>query len=101
MHETLTIISYEELCQIEGIEGELVVEIVNYRIVVPEEDAETSRWLFETSSIYWIKKALRLHADLEIDWIAVALIIDLMRDKENLEKQNNSIQRQLNRLSSS
>lgn len=101
MNETLTRISYAELCQIEGIKSEHIIEIVNYRIVVPVEELENNEWLFETTSVFWIKKALRLHADLEIDWVAVAMIVDLMRQKEMLEKENDTIQRQLNRLISS
>lgn len=102
MSETLMIISYDELCQIEGIESELIVEIVEYGIVEPIEKVITTtsedQWFFEASSVYWIKKALRLHADLEIDWIAVAMVIDLMRQKEALKKENELIQRRLTRL---
>ncbi|WP_049723128.1 chaperone modulator CbpM [Gilvimarinus polysaccharolyticus] len=98
MTKTLTKISYEELCQIEGIKSEYIIDIVNYKIVVPIGELENNEWLFETTSVYWIKKALRLYLDLEIDWVAVAVIVDLMRQKEILEKENDAIQRQLNRL---
>lgn len=45
-----------------------------------------------------LKKALRLHQDLEIDWVAVAMVIDLMQEKEALQKENEAYQRQLKRF---
>jgi chaperone modulatory protein CbpM len=102
MSESLFSVSFYELCQLEGIEGHLVVEIVEYGIVIPLNKSigktNQEQWLFDTSSIHWLKKALRLHQDLEIDWVAVAMVIDLMRQKEALQKENEIYQRQLKRF---
>lgn len=102
MSETLFSISFEDLCQVEGVEGELIVEIVEYGIVMPinnqSEHARYEQWLFDTGAIHWIKKALRLRRDLEIDWVAIAMVIDLMQEKEALQKANESYQRQLRRF---
>ncbi|MFT6906190.1 MAG: chaperone modulatory protein CbpM [Oleiphilaceae bacterium] len=48
--------------------------------------------------MHWFKKALRLQQDLELDWIAVALIIDLMQQKELLLRENECFQQQLERF---
>ena len=102
MSESLFSISFYELCQLEGIESQLVIEIVEYGIVIPLnksiEKASEDKWLFDTGSIHWLKKALRLHQDLEIDWVAVAMVIDLMQQKEALQKENEAYQRQLKRF---
>ena len=102
MSEKLFSISFDELCQLEGIENQLIVEIVEYEIVIPlnknSEETNEDQWLFDTESIYWIQKALRLHHDLEIDWVAVAMVIDLMQQKEALQKENETYQRQLKRF---
>ncbi len=95
MSEILISISFNELCQVEGVESESIIEIVEYGIVEPIDGNEVDQWMFDVSSIHWIKKALRLHQDLEIDWVAVALVIDLMQQKESLEKENAAYQRQL------
>ncbi|GLX78763.1 hypothetical protein tinsulaeT_21030 [Thalassotalea insulae] len=101
MSEALLSISFNELCQLEGIESQLIIEIVEYEIVSPlnkQQAPNDQQWLFDTSSIHWIKKALRLRHDLEIDWVAIAIVIKLMRQKEALQKENDAIRRQLRRF---
>lgn len=98
MSEILISISFDELCQVEGVETDTIIEIVEYGIVEPIDGNDVAQWIFDTSSVHWIKKALRLHQDLEIDWIAVSLVIDLMKQKEALEKENETYRRQLQRF---
>ncbi len=102
MSETLFSISFDELCQVEGIEGELIIEIVEYGIVIPinkpSDQICYEQWLFDTGAIHWVKKALRLRQDLEIDWVAIAMVIKLMQQKEALQKENRLYQRQLRRF---
>ncbi len=98
MIQTLSNVSLSELCQLECIESEIIIEIVEYGIVEPIEGSDTPDWVFETSSVHWIKKAVRLYQDLEIDWVAVALVIDLMQQKESLQRENERFQQQLRRF---
>lgn len=102
MSETLFSISFDELCQLEGIESQLIIEIVEYGIVVPTNKStnQTSyeQWLFDTGGVHLIKKALRLRQDLEIDWVAIAMLFELMKQNEVLQKENDVYQRQLNRF---
>jgi chaperone modulatory protein CbpM len=102
MNEKLFSISFNELCELEGIESQLVLEIVEYEIVIPlnrnTKDESEEQWVFDTDSLQWIKKALRLRRDLEIDWVAIAMVIDLMRQKEALQGEIESYQRQLDRF---
>jgi chaperone modulatory protein CbpM len=88
----------EELCQLERIDPKLVIEIVEYDIAQPMRGEKVDDWVFDTTTVYWIKKAVRLHLDLEIDWIAVALVIDLMQQKESLLRENERVQYQLKRF---
>ncbi len=102
MSETVLNISFEELCQIEGIESHLIIEVVEHGIIIPlnnsSEQIQYEQWLFDTGALHWLKKALRLHQDLEIDWVAIAMVIDLMQQKEALEKENQGYQRLLRRF---
>ena len=95
MKRTLSIISLDELCQLEHIESDIIIEIVEYGIAKPIEGSETADWVFATSSVYWIKKAVQLYQDLEIDWLAVALLIELMQQRDSLQKENEFFQQQL------
>ncbi len=102
MSDSLFSVSFYELCQLEEIQSHLVIEVVEYGIVDPlnkgSDDASEEQWVFDTDSIYWLKKAVRLHQDLEIDWVAVAMVIDLMQQKEALQKEKEAYQRQLQRF---
>ncbi|WP_025563035.1 chaperone modulator CbpM [Psychromonas sp. SP041] len=107
MMHRLTVISLSELCQLERIESHHIIEIVENGIVKPiaktiSADATDNNkkpdWEFETASVYWIKKAVRLHQDLEIDWLAVALLIDLIQQRDALQKENAFFKQQLSRF---
>ncbi|RRJ83328.1 chaperone modulator CbpM [Aestuariirhabdus litorea] len=98
MGNALIRISSQELCQSEGVERELIIRVVEHGIVHPLEGRAASEWVFDVSSIHWIKKALRLRRDFDIDWIAVALVIDQMRRNEALQRENEAYQRQLSRF---
>ena len=98
MKHRLSIISLEELCQLEDIDSGIIIEIVEYGIVKPVGGSETEEWIFSTTSVYWIKKAVQLYQDLEIDWLAVALLIELMQQIESLRKENASFKKQLRRF---
>lgn len=98
MTELLLSMSLRELCQCEGCTEEIIVEIVEHGIAHPVSGRQVGDWEFDTTSVYWLRKAVRLHADLEIDWVAVAMVIDLLRQNEALQKQNRSFEQQLQRF---
>jgi chaperone modulatory protein CbpM len=41
---------------------------------------------------------VRLQHDLDIDWVAVAMVIDLLKKNEALQRQNECFQQQLKRF---
>ncbi|WP_432468044.1 chaperone modulator CbpM [Agarivorans sp. Z349TD_8] len=98
MSEAFVNISFNELCQLAGIERDVLINVVEYGIVQPLRGEGIERWIFDTTSLHWIKKAVRLHQDLEIDWVAVAMVVNLLQQNENLLKQNQAYQRQLQRF---
>lgn len=95
---TVSELSLSELCQLEHIEEHIVAEVVEHGIAEPMTGEEINEWVFDVTSVHWIKKAVRLHQDLEIDWIAVSLVIDLMQQKELLEQENKRFRIQLGRF---
>jgi chaperone modulatory protein CbpM len=98
MTEMVFSMSLRELCQCEGCSEQVIVEIVEHGIAHPVAGGEVVDWEFDTASVYWLRKAVRLHADLEIDWVAVAMVIDLLRQNEALRRQNQSVEQQLKRF---
>jgi chaperone modulatory protein CbpM len=54
--------------------------------------------MFDTSSVRWVKKAITLYSQLELDWVAVAMIVELLKQKEKLTEENEYLHRRLTRF---
>ena len=91
-------VSLHELCQCEGLTEQLIIEVVDHGIAQPVAGDNVVDWVFDTSSVQWLQKAARLHYDLEIDWIAVAMVIDLLQKNEALRRENECIEQRLRRF---
>ncbi|WP_339720099.1 chaperone modulator CbpM [uncultured Paraglaciecola sp.] len=91
-------IHIDELCLNADINQEAIIEVVEYGIVTPIEGDTLSEWAFDLESAHWIKKAVKLSQELQIDWVATAMVIELMRTKQQLEKENSQLKARLSRL---
>ena len=91
-------IHLDELCLSADISQETVVEVVEYGIVTPLEGDSLSEWVFDLESAHWLKKAIKLSQQLQIDWVATAMVIELMKTKQQLENENTLLKARLNRL---
>lgn len=91
-------ITVAEICEHEGISEQQVVTIVEYGIAEPLRGGSTADWEFDTATTAWVRRALRLRRDLELDWVATAALIDLLRQREHLRRENRALRRQLQRF---
>jgi chaperone modulatory protein CbpM len=91
-------IAMTDLCKSEGIEKDLIIEVVEYGIAQPLSETEYSQWVFDLDSAHWIKKAIQLNQQLLLDWVAISLVIELMKEKEKLEQENAHLRTRLSRL---
>ena len=98
MTTTILHISFVELCELERIESNVINNLVEQGVIKPILGTQEADWVFETTTVRWIKKAVRLASDFEIDWVAVAMLIDLMQQKEALEQENQRYRAQLERF---
>ncbi|MEH6637605.1 MAG: chaperone modulator CbpM [Halioglobus sp.] len=98
MSDLLVEISCYELLEYPDFTEQVIMEIVEYGIAKPLKGKDVAEWVFDTNSGRWLQKAVRLYCDLDIDWIAVAMIIDLLQQNEALEKQNQRYEQQLRRF---
>jgi chaperone modulatory protein CbpM len=97
MTDYLLEITLEEICFELQISEVICVELVEYGIVQPL-GAQPSEWLFNLTMVSTIKRAVRLHRDLEMDWTEVALIGKLLDDREQLQAENRILKSRLNRF---
>lgn len=98
MTDIVLSVSLQELCQYEGLSEQLIVAVVDHGIAQPVAGNDVVDWVFDPASVHWLQKAVRLHYDLEIDWIAVAMVIDLLQKNEALRRENECIEQQLKRF---
>ena len=98
MTSTVIQITVSELCEREELSRPVVVQLVQYDIAQPLAGASIEDWVFDVTSAHWMKRAIRLQRDLDIDWIAVAMLIDLLRERERLSEENRCLRQRLGRF---
>lgn len=91
-------IPIDELCEKESTNRDVIIEIVEYGIATPLSGHNLSEWIFDLDSAHWIKKAIKLNQQLLLDWVAISMVIDLMKGKEKLEQENIRLKGRLSRL---
>jgi chaperone modulatory protein CbpM len=90
-------IAIDELCKNARINQEVILEVVEYGIATPQSGETLSEWIFDLESAHWIKKAIQLNQQLLLDWVAISMVIDLMKEKEKLIQENDHLKSRLRR----
>jgi chaperone modulatory protein CbpM len=76
----------EELCQRIALERQFVEQCVEQGIA-EVVGASAADWIFTTSAILRIRKAWRLHRDLDIQVSNLALVLELLDERDLLQQQ--------------
>lgn len=95
---TIIQITVSELCEREELSRPILVQLVQHEIVQPLGGSSVEDWIFDVTNEQWIKRAIRLRRDLDIDWIAVSMLIDLLRERERLSQENQCLRQRLGRF---
>ena len=86
-----------DACHAAGMPATEFIEIVSLGILAPAGDTPET-WVFDLHMISTARRALRLQRDLHLDWEAVALVLDLLSERDRLQAENQQLQRRLQRL---
>jgi chaperone modulatory protein CbpM len=97
MSDSSHYMTLQEVTQSVRLTTETVITIVDCGIVQPRGE-QPRQWLFEPGMVAHIQRACRLQRDLELDWPAVALALDLIEDLQRLRDENQRLRRQLSAL---
>lgn len=81
--ETLTL---TELCRFCDADTAWIVELVDHGALTPESDA-SGGWSFCAASIARARKARRLQRELGVNVAALALILDLLEERDGLRRR--------------
>ncbi|MGI2108856.1 chaperone modulator CbpM [Shewanella frigidimarina] len=91
-------LSSDELCECSDISSALLLELVEHSIAMPLEGEVIEQWRFSVENLHQVKKATRIQRDLALDWSGIALILQLLDERETLEHEVNALTLQLNRF---
>ncbi|ACO76481.1 hypothetical protein AvCA_02200 [Azotobacter vinelandii CA] len=98
MNTTLSLqLTLEECCQLVEAPSASLVEMVEYGIVDPGGSAPRD-WRFDSVALGRLRRAVRLQRELELDWQAVAVALDLLDEVGRLRAENESLRRRLLRF---
>lgn len=90
----------QETCHLLGVEQHYLIEIVTLGIVDPAStrSGQPEQWRFDQHMLATLQRACRLQRDLELDLAATALVLELLQEKEALQRENAQLRRQLQRF---
>jgi chaperone modulatory protein CbpM len=86
-----------DLCDELQLSEEACVELVSCGIVKPPGSAPDD-WVFDLTMVSVAKRAIRLRQELELDWSAVALVLNLLDERDQLRLENQTLQQRLERF---
>jgi chaperone modulatory protein CbpM len=94
MTEYANYLTLTEVSQCVQLSVETVITIVDHGIVEPR-GAQPQEWLFAQDMLDTLRRAARLQQDLELDWEAIALALNLIEEVRTLRRENQRLRRQL------
>jgi len=97
MNDFYISLTLQEVCHSAGLNSDQLLEIIEQGIIEPEGE-EPAQWVFSSAMLSTARRASRLHYDLELEWSAIALVLDLLHEKEQLQRENEMLRQQLQRF---
>ena len=82
-HGVVDTLSLQDLCRFCQADETWIIELVEYGVIEPQ-GTTTSKWHFAGINIVRAKKARRLNRDLGINTAGVAMVIDLLEEREEI-----------------
>ncbi|EDZ44652.1 conserved hypothetical protein [Rhodobacterales bacterium Y4I] len=76
-------LSLDELCRFCQADRNWIIDLVEHGVLEPE-GASVQSWQFHSVSIARAKKARRLNRDLGVNTAGVALVLDLLAEREEM-----------------
>ena len=89
-------IDLADLTQVCGVSTEVLTLLVGEGLLSPRGQSPAD-WRFDSHQISRVRRALRLSHDLELDWPATALALDLLDEIQQLRQRLRCLELQLGR----
>jgi chaperone modulatory protein CbpM len=92
--DVLAFCSLDDLCRRTRLDERFVVECVEHGIA-HVAGQEVLAWRFSTTAMLRLQKAWRLHRDLELHVSHLALVLDLLEERDQLQQEIEDLRRRL------
>lgn len=92
------LLTSQELCVSSDISEAILYELVEHSIAIPIEGERVTEWQFTVSTVTLVKKAARIQHDLSLDWSAIALVLQLLDERDELIAENQMLKQHLSRF---
>jgi len=97
MSEYHILIKLPELCAELDLPREACLELVEHGLVQPE-GRQPDDWAFDITMVSVVRRAVRLQRDLDLDWSTVALVVNLLEERDQLRAELEALEQRLNRF---
>lgn len=91
------LLSLRDACAATALSETVFLTLVEHGIVQPQ-GLTPADWCFDLHTVSVARRAVRLHHDLELDWTAVALVVELLEERDRLRADNAALLRRLQRF---
>lgn len=91
-------VNVQDLCTSAELEESILLEVIEHGIASPLAGDDIASWLFDVSVVNVVKKASRLRRDLDIEWQAIAVILELLEQRDLLQAENAQLRQRLSRF---
>jgi chaperone modulatory protein CbpM len=92
--DALAFCNLDDLCRRTRLDEAFVIECVEHG-VAPVSGQEVVAWRFSMTAILRLQKAWRLHRDLELQVSGLALVLDLLEERDQLLQEIEDLRRRL------
>lgn len=87
----------EQVCLVVEISRPELVQVIELGIVEPLGDSPED-WRFDNDMLSTLRRAQRLHRQLEVGWPGIALAMQLLDQVEQLQTENQRLRQRLQRF---
>ncbi len=91
------LLKLSDVCQELDLPRAACEELVYHGIVQPQ-GKQPEDWTFDITMVSVIRRATRLRRELDLDWSAVALVVNLLEERDQLRVELEILQQRLDRF---
>lgn len=97
MNDKQTELTLEDMCEAVELPAHTFVKLVEHGILNPQGE-KAEEWTFDLTMMSIARQATRIRRDLKLSWGAVAIVVELIEEREQLKAENQILNQQLQRF---